>query len=78
MAELRSAIFWVLCPKQSLHCYSSGLGAMVVILQRVRSKGAKLYLCSLNDQIKITLKLTKMDKVFDILSDRAAFDALIS
>jgi len=24
------------------------------------------------------LKLTKMDKVFDILSDRAAFDALIS
>ncbi|MCA6508215.1 MAG: hypothetical protein IM583_04760 [Pseudanabaena sp. M114S2SP2A07QC] len=22
MAELRSAIFWVLCPKQSLHCYS--------------------------------------------------------
>ncbi len=21
MAELRSAIFWVLCPKQSLHCY---------------------------------------------------------
>jgi hypothetical protein len=24
MAELRSAIFWVLCPKQSLHCYTSG------------------------------------------------------
>jgi hypothetical protein len=22
MAELRSAIFWVLCPKQSLHCYT--------------------------------------------------------
>ncbi|MCA6536367.1 MAG: hypothetical protein IM597_20010 [Pseudanabaena sp. M176S2SP2A07QC] len=22
MTELRSAIFWVLCPKQSLHCYS--------------------------------------------------------
>lgn len=57
---------------------SSALGAMVVTLQRVISKGAKLYLCSLNDQIKITLKLTKMDKVFDILSDRAAFDALIS
>ena len=23
MAELRSAIFWVLCPKQSLHCYTT-------------------------------------------------------
>jgi hypothetical protein len=23
MAELRSAIFWVLCPKQSLHCYKT-------------------------------------------------------
>ncbi|TYQ25221.1 STAS domain-containing protein [Pseudanabaena sp. UWO311] len=57
---------------------SSGLGAMVVTLQRVRSKGAKLYLCSLNDQIKIILELTKMDKVFDILPDRAAFDALIA
>jgi anti-anti-sigma regulatory factor len=51
---------------------------MVVTLQRVRSKGAKLYLCSLNDQIKIILELTKMDKVFDILPDRAAFDALIA
>ncbi|MFN5611139.1 MAG: hypothetical protein ACK491_06745 [Pseudanabaena sp.] len=25
MAELRSAIFWVLCPKQSLHCYSKAV-----------------------------------------------------
>lgn len=57
---------------------SSGLGAMVTTLQRVRAKGAKLYLCSLNDQITIILELTKMHKVFDILPDRAAFDALIS
>jgi len=56
---------------------SSGLGAMVVTLQRVRAKGAKLYLCSLGDQIKIILELTKMDKIFDILPDRAAFDAVI-
>jgi anti-anti-sigma factor len=56
---------------------SSGLGAMVATLQRVRSRGAKLYLCSLNDQIKIILELTKMDKIFDILPDRAAFEAAI-
>jgi hypothetical protein len=46
-------------------------------LFRTTSKGAKLYLCSLNDQIKIILELTKMDKVFDILPDREAFDAAI-
>ena len=53
---------------------SSGLGAIVTILQRVRTKGANLYLCSLNDQVKMIMELTKMDKVFDILPDRTAFD----
>ncbi len=53
---------------------SSGLGAIVGILQLVRTKGANLYLCSLNDQVKMIMELTKMDKVFDILPDRAAFD----
>ena len=53
---------------------SSGLGAIVTILQRVRTKGANLYLCSLNDQVKMIIELTKMDKVFDILPDRTAFD----
>lgn len=53
---------------------SSGLGAIVAILQRVRTRGANLYLCSLNDQVGMIMELTKMDKVFDILPDRAAFD----
>lgn len=53
---------------------SSGLGAIVATLQRVRTKGAKLYLCSLNDQLRIIMELTKMDQVFDILPDRSAFN----
>lgn len=53
---------------------SSGLGAIVATLQRVRSKGAKLYLCSLQDQLRIILEITRMDKVFDILPDRSAFN----
>jgi anti-sigma B factor antagonist len=53
---------------------SSGLGALVAILQGVRTKNAKLYLCSLNDQLQIIMELTKMDKVFDIYPDRSAFD----
>ena len=56
---------------------SSGLGAIVTILQRVRTKGANLYLCSLNDQVKMIMELTKMDKVFDILPDRLAFDRIL-
>ena len=57
---------------------SSGLGAMVATLQAVRAKGAKLYLCGLNDQVKIILELTKMDKVFVVLADRDAFEKAIA
>ena len=34
MAELRSAIFWVLCPKQSLHCYSQVQYGDIVLLNK--------------------------------------------
>lgn len=57
---------------------SSGLGAMVATLQGVRAKDAELYLCSLNDQIKILMDLTKMNSVFKILPDRSAFDKAIA
>lgn len=53
---------------------SAGLGALVSILQRVRTKGANLYLCSLNEQVKMIMELTKMDKIFDIVSDRTDLD----
>ncbi|MCA6501943.1 MAG: hypothetical protein IM580_04810 [Pseudanabaena sp. M090S1SP2A07QC] len=33
MAELRSAIFWVLCPKQSLHCYIYSIISQVCIFK---------------------------------------------
>jgi len=36
MAELRSAIFWVLCPKQSLHCYSIDCPPLAWILAELR------------------------------------------
>ena len=56
---------------------SSGLGALVATLQQVRKQESQLYLCSLNDQVSIILELTKMDKIFDILPDREAFDSTI-
>jgi anti-sigma B factor antagonist len=57
---------------------SSGLGAMVATLQKVRAAGSKLYLCSLNDQLTMLLDLTKMLQVFEIFENRAAFDAAIA
>jgi anti-sigma B factor antagonist len=57
---------------------SSGLGAMVATLQKVRAAGCKLYLCSLNDQLTMLLDLTKMLQVFEIFESRAAFDAAIA
>ncbi|CAN1211617.1 Anti-sigma factor antagonist [Tumidithrix helvetica PCC 7403] len=53
---------------------SAGLRAMVATQQLTRAKGAKLYICSLHDQLQIALELAKMDRFFDILPDRAAFD----
>jgi anti-sigma B factor antagonist len=57
---------------------SSGLGALVATLQKVRAADRKLYLCSLNDQVIIVLDLTKMLQVFETFESRAAFDAAIS
>lgn len=57
---------------------SSGLGAMVTTFKNVKAKGATLYLCTLSDQIKIIMEITRLDKVFSILPDREAFNLAIA
>ncbi|MBD2161828.1 STAS domain-containing protein [Limnothrix sp. FACHB-881] len=52
---------------------SSGLGALVLALKTARSAGAKLYLCSINDQVKMLFDLTSMDRVFEIYPDQESF-----
>lgn len=52
---------------------SSGLGALVIALKTVRASGGDLFVCSINDQIKILFELTSMDKVFRVFDDRDAF-----
>ncbi|MEA5508150.1 STAS domain-containing protein [Crocosphaera sp. UHCC 0190] len=49
---------------------SSGLGALVLSLKTVRAAGAKLFLCSINEQIQMLFELTSMDRVFEIFSSR--------
>jgi len=53
---------------------SSGLGCLVLCLKNARSAGVTLYLCSLNEQIKMLFELTSMDNAFEIFSDRQEFE----
>jgi anti-sigma B factor antagonist len=53
---------------------SSGLGVLVVALKTVRSANGKLYICSINEQIRILFELTSMDQVFSVFESRAAFE----
>lgn len=53
---------------------SSGLGTLVVLLKKVRSLDRKLYICSINDQVRMLFELTSMDRVFDLYEDRAEFE----
>jgi len=56
---------------------SSGLGAVVLALKRLRASGGKLYLCSINEQVKMLFDLTGMDKVFEIFPNREEFEKAI-
>jgi len=53
---------------------SSGLGALVLALKTVRAAGGKLFICSVNEQIKMLFELTSMDRVFEIFPTREDFE----
>jgi anti-anti-sigma factor len=57
---------------------SSGLGALVSALRMVHSSGGKLFICSLNDQLKMILELTKMDRVFKAFANRDEFEQKVT
>jgi len=50
---------------------SSGLGALVLILKTLRASSGRLFLMSLNDQVKMLFELTNMGTLFDIVEDKA-------
>ena len=60
------------------HIDSSGLGALVSILQWINSNGGALKLCCLQPRPKIVFDITKVYRVFDIYDTEAeaiaAFD----
>lgn len=56
---------------------SSGLGILVVVLKKVRAARKNMYVCSINEQVRMLFELTSMDQVFEVLADRAAFEEKI-
>jgi len=52
---------------------SSGLGALVSALKMVRTRGGKLFICSINDQVRMLFELTSMDRVFKVFKDEYTF-----
>ncbi len=57
---------------------SSGLGALVLAMKTVRSAGGKMFVCSVNEQVKMLFELTSMDRVFEIFESREAFEQSVS
>ena len=53
---------------------SSGLGALVKAFKSLQAADVDLFLCSINEQIKMLFELTSMDKYFNILGDREEFN----
>jgi anti-sigma B factor antagonist len=60
--------------KQVTFVDSSGLGALVVALKTVRAADGKLYICSINEQVKMLFELTSMDRVFEVFADQEEFN----
>jgi anti-anti-sigma factor len=52
---------------------SSGLSALVSVLKMIRTAGGKLYLCSINEQLRMVFELTRMDRVFETFANQDDF-----
>lgn len=57
---------------------STGLGMLASVYTTLKKQEQELFLCSLNDQLRIVFELTSMDSCFKIYSDRAAFNQAIN
>jgi anti-anti-sigma factor len=56
---------------------SSGLGALVSAMQDIKKAEKKLFICSINAQVKMLFELTKIERVLNILRDREEFDSQV-
>jgi anti-anti-sigma factor len=76
VGEVKGIIVLIDCQDVSF-MDSSGLGALVLSLKTVRASGGQLFLCSMNDQLKMLLELTGMDNVFKIYANQEEFNRTV-
>jgi anti-sigma B factor antagonist len=50
---------------------STGLGMLMTALTKTRNSGGELALCSLPDQMKKLLQMTKLESIFPVYADEA-------
>ena len=53
---------------------SSGLGALIAAQRIVRAANSKLFICSVNEQVKMLFELNKMNRLFEIFADQEEFN----
>lgn len=56
---------------------SAGLGTLLAALRTVKTKGSNIFICSVNEQVKMLFGMTKMERVFNIYSNRDEFKSKI-
>ncbi len=52
---------------------SKGLGALLSALKIASAHNGKLFLCSLQESVRLLCEITKMDRVFTIFEDQESF-----
>jgi anti-sigma B factor antagonist len=56
---------------------SSGLGTLLAALKAVRTTGGNIFICSMNQQVKMVFEMTKMERVFKVFNNRDEFKTAI-
>lgn len=56
---------------------SSGIGFLVHVNNRMRSRNKKLYLLNLSPQVKKSLSLVRLLDFFNVIEDETALEALV-
>ncbi len=57
---------------------SSGLMAIVLAFRMTRTAGSKLFICSINEQVRMLFELTGMDRVFETFANLDEFNNTLS
>jgi anti-anti-sigma factor len=56
---------------------SSGLGTLVLTFKTLQESDTKMFICSINEQVKMLFELTGMDSIFTIVPSQEAFENLL-